>query len=231
MEVAENMNLLKQYLSFYSSFEGRLNRKNFFLCFIELFAFFSLFSCPFFIIELLTNNTNSILSQGAFFILTLLYCIGMTSVSVKRLHDLNLSGYWVILPLFFFVVFWIIRLLLGEEIGAQLVPFPLMMVLFLYICSGVILFILTGIILFFIKGTKGDNKYGLDLLQTENLNIPRLPKSMVFFLVLFTCVYTPISIFFESQKQEVKKANEEMKKLMKQDIKKLKEKKDIRDAK
>ena len=229
------MRLLKQYRGFYFSHEGRLNRKNFFLCSIELWAFFELFYCPFFLIELLTNNTNPLLFDGILFVLSLLFCIGMTSISIKRLHDLNLSGRWVVLPLSFAAGFLIITGLFRGQIESEQLEFLLLIFIFLYICSSIILFILTCIILFFVKGTNGDNKYGLDLLQVEDLNMPRLPRVMNIFLVLFMCVYIPFSWFIESQKPEVKKMEEDIKMLMKP-MKQYtkpepKEKKDIKNIK
>lgn len=147
------------------------------------------------------------LFEGIDLILTLFVCRGIVSISVKRLHDLNLSGYWIILPLFFLAGFLIFGLLFDEEQAS----FPLIMVGFLYISSG--------IILFFVKGTNGDNKYGLDLLQMENLNIPRLPNLIVAFLFLFMSVYIPAYIFIEVQKEREKLVKERMEKEKKVDKK------------
>jgi uncharacterized membrane protein YhaH (DUF805 family) len=126
----------------YFSFSGRINRKTYWLNYVLMVMGIA------FLLGLMAAVLPTV---GSILILILIipfiWC--SIAVSVKRLHDINLSGLWYLLPVAFNII-------------AQFVAFfgNSNTVAFIFVglsgLSNLALFILNG----FIPGTKGPNNYG-----------------------------------------------------------------------
>ena len=82
-----------QYFELFLSFKGRLSRRIFWRAFLVIF--FSYLNC-YLLLNLFTSVTQA---QGLYLFLP--FFLVYLAISVKRLHDLNQSGYrlfWFILP-------------------------------------------------------------------------------------------------------------------------------------
>ena len=162
------MSFLREYIYFHFSFKGRLNIKNFFMFHLEMIGF----SVGLFSIVLLIDAEGSL---GAINILVGVICtIASLSAQVQRLHDLNFSGWWVFLP---FACVCIVSIV--EELDQP----PLTFVSDVIKVMVTAIAIIFCIFLYFVKGTKGRNRYGPDPLETYDINILRIPKTIVFFLI------------------------------------------------
>ena len=183
---AATIDLLEQYLKFYFSFKGRLNRKLFFLCILEIFGLVAFFCLPVLAGVYFNVNGMLLIVPGVimFVVCSILNTIIIYIPMVKRLHDLNLSGWWL---LFVLLLSFPATLVGGEIRFLSSLDLEMMLAVI-----GVIVNSFFLIILFFMKGTKGDNKYGLDPIEVKNIKIPRLPIDAVFILVLSAF----LSIFF-----------------------------------
>ena len=165
------MNSLKQYFKFHFSFRGRLNRKAYILIILKelllifLFAFALGVGIP--ALEHIEINKSIItlviiILASAFFPVIISVSVSQLTCIVKRLHDLNLSGYWLLLVgSLSFVGNVILELI---ELSVISLPFVIEMVVALL---SLIIGLGSIICLLFIRGTKGDNKYGPDPLQTR----------------------------------------------------------------
>lgn len=116
--------------------KGRLDCKNFFyLTLVWLLGVFVL-------LLLASIKTLSVILLILFILLTLWYIVFI----IKRLHDLNLSGYWLLLcPLVYILALMAGHFVAGEE-GCE-IAFILTNLLF-------------GFILFSRSGSDGANRYG-----------------------------------------------------------------------
>ena len=94
--------------------------------------------------EFLSNSLNSLF--GLAFILTLMPSI---SISVRRFHDINMSGWW-------YAVLQILPLIL-----AKLIPIPKFI-------SFISFMALLGYLYFMCKEGGGDNQYGSNPLQSKD---------------------------------------------------------------
>ena len=221
------MNSLKQYFKFHFSFRGRLNRKAYILIILKelllifLFAFALGVGIP--ALEHIEINKSIItlviiILASAFFPVIISVSVSQLTCIVKRLHDLNLSGYWLLLVgSLSFVGNVILELI---ELSVISLPFVIEMVvalLSLIIGLGSIIYLL------FIRGTKGDNKYGPDPLQTGNLNTPQLSKSMLLLITVpaIVVLFVSLSMVFikkgfkeglETAQKEVEEGKIEIKK-------------------
>lgn len=115
------------------------------LCFVaillQLIASLLVYVSP--LLALIIESTISALSL-------ILYYVFM----IKRLHDLNFSGKYVVCYFLFLVIFFTMISSYYPLIDYSILsPF-----LLLFFIINIVLFIL----LFFIRGTKGNNKYGSD---------------------------------------------------------------------
>ena len=149
---------LKKHIRFYYSFKGRLNRKKFILLLIESFGIIAFLLCIFMLSSLFVKASQvfvTTISIAAMVIAGLVIGIATMGIAVRRLHDLNLSGLWVVLPLPFEATAQL------QRVGIAV--FPPTVDLIVTIIGSIIVIGLV-IPLWFIKGTKGDNKYGPDLL-------------------------------------------------------------------
>ena len=133
------------------SFSGRLNRKPFILLNLLVILFGVVVN---FIVRMetasFTKNSDLAINLG-----TLISCIIMMllqlSLQVRRLHDLNISG-WIIIGVWGYeFVFWLFR-----DTNPEVADFFTFAVHVFMAC-----------LLFCSRGTIGDNKYGPDPLQDK----------------------------------------------------------------
>lgn len=120
---------MKKLLNMYFSFSGRLNRYRYFI-----------YSLPLGIILLVAYlaslAVNTYTSLGIFMLIAVVCSISGASLSVRRLHDLDRAGWWVLINL--------------------LSSIPILKII---AC-------IFDFYLLFAPGTKGSNQYGEDLLQS-----------------------------------------------------------------
>jgi uncharacterized membrane protein YhaH (DUF805 family) len=80
------------------------------------------------------------------------------AVAVRRLHDSNRSGWWVMLPVapFLFVV--------------VVAPFGLMVIFYMFVPLAMLLAAAAFIVLLCLPGTRGPNRFGGDPFEDENVS-------------------------------------------------------------
>lgn len=153
---------LKKHIRFYYSFKGRLNRKNFILLILESLCIIAFFFLLFMASSLFVKKeqvfVTTILIATFIVVGGIVVGLASTGIGVRRLHDLNLSGWWILLPFPFEIL---VKL---QDRGIQLLPPAVDLIV--TIVDFIIVIGLT-VLLWFIKGTKGENKYGPDLLQEK----------------------------------------------------------------
>ena len=153
------MNTLKKYLKFCNTFKGRLNRKAFFFYWLKLIGLSIVLSLAITLAGILSKKIPifGILLMLVCFLALITVLAGVISIQVRRLHDLNFSGWWLLLAI-------ILSAPGGLAIEPRMnLPLPeaLKTVLIaVYIITALVLVI--GLL--FIKGSKGENKYGKDPL-------------------------------------------------------------------
>ena len=152
----------------YFSFHGRLNRKpfirrNLMLIFCNTIIIFTIILFAAFL-----GISKKDIPSAVFTIFTLPIQLSRLTLELRRLHDLNLSGWWlagfIILP--FFLILFLTPFILtnNNRHGLSLVG---------ALCVGALAFYLS---LFIIKGSIGPNDYGDDPLQPE-VTIETIPKN------------------------------------------------------
>ncbi|MBR1806711.1 MAG: DUF805 domain-containing protein [Selenomonadaceae bacterium] len=85
----------------------------------------------------------------------LIYIVGGVMIIVRRLHDLNLSGWWLI-PYYVLIGFGNMQV---KDTDSGLFMFSATCGLIAFVCS---------MFLLFKRGTVGDNKYGADPLENQS---------------------------------------------------------------
>lgn len=140
------------------TFKGRVSKKEFFYSVfgsLFLLLFVSIILIVIYgLLELLLPFTKPFLEWPVVLIIILLaiyQTIFVASMSVRRLHDLNLSGYFYLLYIILFF---------GNSLFSVIAKSFPMLSLIIFLLS--IIFV---IYLLFFKGTKGPNKYGPDPLE------------------------------------------------------------------
>lgn len=138
------------------SFSGRLNRKPYWLTTLCVVLIFLLLIVVVFAVggaSILAGDLSAL--GGMIFILLLAYIpllwIGL-ALGVKRLHDRNKSGWWLLL-------FWFVPAILqgvGEQIGDVGIALSL---------AGFAISIWGLVVIGFLRGTVGPNQYGPDPLE------------------------------------------------------------------
>ena len=145
-----------KFLVFHFWVKGRLNRLSYFVWFIASFLIFLGICFP-------LGKIMDIYGLG----LTLLLWLWVgTTNSIKRLHDMNLSGWWIcLLYLSLIPLFWIARVInmMGfrytNRLSADFTAFILTRIgSFYWLFAG--LFFVAVIFLFVAPGKKGDNRFG-----------------------------------------------------------------------
>ena len=127
------------------SINGRLNRLKHFIYRLKVLGVIILGMIP---LAVMTKTSLDGLGFLIFGIATIAAIISSITIMIRRLHDLNFSG-WLIIP--YFIVLTICRESQSE--GVLLIALPASVIFELF--------------LFFAKGTTGVNKYGEDPLKTK----------------------------------------------------------------
>jgi uncharacterized membrane protein YhaH (DUF805 family) len=149
--------LFGDWLQLLFDFGGRINRAKYWLSFLIYFAaLFILYILALVVAALIGIPDLAALFAVLSFIPIVISC---TAIGVKRLHDRNKSGRWLL-------VFYVLPSLLGGLgwYAGYPTPFQLM---------GVIVSIWGMVELGFLRGTRGRNYYGPDPLAVGNARIRR----------------------------------------------------------
>lgn len=155
------MNILNNYLLVFSrwkDFKGRSNRSEFWSFKIIDFLIVG------FLDLLYQNITQAFVVAcigGIIFVYSLFILIPSISLLVRRFHDIDWSGKWVVFPLIFSVYFYIYPSF--NQIIISLKPDNLFLSLIICFIILVVIAFTLGIfiVILFLKGNKGQNKYGL----------------------------------------------------------------------
>lgn len=142
----------------YATFSGRASRSEFWY-----FVLFGLLLAQFRAMLFVYNSPITLLVD----LISLVMFIPNLAVGVRRLHDLNRSGWWYFPTFFWLMVTLAFPHFKVEELSEDPVEF-------IAIQSSILLFILLGafyslilFIYFYRKGTVGDNRFGPDPLQPK----------------------------------------------------------------
>ena len=130
----------------YFKFSGRASRKEYLIYFFITF----LINLIELIVQILAIYCKNIFFYNIIFyvatIINLFFFIPGITITVRRLHDFNMSGYYILLSLFFMIIIYgYLKIHLQNENDIMILLFISMI---LYIP------------LLFFKGTPGTNKYG-----------------------------------------------------------------------
>lgn len=131
----------------FSFFKGRASRFSFFAACIlgVIIVYFPLYFC---ILTLYSASFSSgkgleYITSVSLSILLIITALSILPVTIRRLHDINLSGWWILsCSILFYVLFYIKQFYIVSILGT--------------------IFLL---ILIFKKGTKGPNRFGEDPLE------------------------------------------------------------------
>lgn len=89
---------------------------------------------------------------------SLFYVWPNIAVSVKRFHDRNMTGWWIL----YFFGLAIVAIGLGVGAAALLKVTENPLLLFLFLIPTIALVIAETVILYFLPGTRGENRFGPD---------------------------------------------------------------------
>jgi uncharacterized membrane protein YhaH (DUF805 family) len=143
----------KDLFFLFFSFEGRINRQPFWLGNLALWGMQIGAALVAGIIPFLTFITV---------IALIVATIGGLALSVKRLHDRNRSGWWVLLP--YTPVMLLVLTLIAGFAGVEEVKLPALLVTIL--STAIVVIVIWFLIeVGFLKGTQGPNRFGLDPLS------------------------------------------------------------------
>ncbi|AQS41656.1 MAG: Hypothetical protein BHV28_09600 [Candidatus Tokpelaia hoelldobleri] len=153
----------------YATFSGRASRSEYWW----FFLFNALIFAVFYIIMLLAGamfitsgqhepSTGLMIFSGIFMLLAFIFFVGLIipniSVTVRRLHDRNLSGWW--LPVYLlagFLINWAMYFAIAHELSS------LILLLYFLFLAIYIMFI----VILAMRGTKGQNRFGADPLKRK----------------------------------------------------------------
>lgn len=138
--------------------DGRLNRKKYFLLHLILVPMTAL---TLYVLYLSTIHVNSALATGICFLYFCLILWALVATQIKRLHDRNKSGNWILLfygSVFFFLLMRVITYVFKHSNRR----YDYLLLITIIPLLGMTWF---GIETFLIKGSVGNNKYGRDLLE------------------------------------------------------------------
>jgi uncharacterized membrane protein YhaH (DUF805 family) len=137
-------------------FQGRVGRGQFWLAALAWAAVFFLLSVA---LVLVTPSVDAL--SSAALILSLLIVLLFIPVGVKRLHDRNKRGLWMLIFLGIPTATFLLGLMTGaDEPGAAPMPMPFGLVVVQYV--GLVVLLWAVVELGFIRGTIGSNPYGPD---------------------------------------------------------------------
>ncbi|TLD82914.1 DUF805 domain-containing protein [Helicobacter sp. MIT 11-5569] len=119
---------------------------------------------------LFLNGTILYISYIIYQTFAFVFLMFYISITVRRLHDVNKSGWWLLVWFVSYILMVFIGVLSDDTISAntELVGIALSAVLFALLASSIILLI------FLVKrGTKGENRFGADPLCLSAQEIDR----------------------------------------------------------
>ena len=144
----------------YFRFSGRLNRKPYMLRTLLIYAIFIVSSLPLVLVAQRVPNVEhgpdvpAIAAVAVFGVVFVVGCIVLTMMSLRRLHDRDKSGWWL---LFFMGAPFLI------EVGAMVVGTPATMLTGAIANLAISTWFLVEVV--FLRGTDGPNDYGPDPLK------------------------------------------------------------------
>ena len=148
-------NFLECITKKFFKFSGRASRKEYWGFILVMIVVGLIFD----LLQLILFNT---VLGGIFGLLMSLWglfiIIPHFAVAIRRLHDTNKSGWYIVLPIAVIFLGSIISFMLGEK----------------FILVGILLYIISLVYLIFLfvkKGDVGENRYGEDPYLDENLEI------------------------------------------------------------
>ena len=163
------MKKITQFYKFCFSIKGRLGRKDFVLGYLGILSL-ALVTAGFFLvlIQILEGMKEQ---QGMYFyspivlgvmligvIICIPYFSGLITIQIKRLHDLNLSGWWTLC----LIILGMLQMIQeGEFQSLEHLKDNIILS-----AVNVLLYLVVLYFMAFKKGTIGKNKYGLDSLNT-----------------------------------------------------------------
>jgi uncharacterized membrane protein YhaH (DUF805 family) len=160
--------MIKEYLEFYFSFNGRATRYDFNIRYALVACVGAIIAYTADFIRLggmVFFNPSALVISNTF---SLLAFIAGFAVTCRRLHDMNISGWWQILAYFAPASFAGIFIV---SVGMAILANPLAAGFggFAAILIALIVYLLYFIFLSAKRGTVGPNKYGPDPLQVTNI--------------------------------------------------------------
>lgn len=153
----------------YAKFEGRATRSEFWWFYLFYFLVNITFS-------LLDRVFSFVIIELIGILVALAIFLPYIAVNARRLHDLNLSGWW---QCFIYIPFAFLMIIISYfAINAQYIDARSMssLAIGLVICGGLCVLIcvissLVFLILFILRGTRGVNRFGEDPLEKEIFSI------------------------------------------------------------
>ena len=148
---------MSQFFKFHCGLKGRINRLAFFIWMAIYYGIATIFAL---ILEFVGFTEESLNHIGGIIILVIFVPVyllwGWMSIAntVKRLHDMNLSGWWVFAPALVSVPFIVIGGFTSSSTLSILSLLGLALIL-----------LVTIVVLYFIKETEGENRFGSDLRE------------------------------------------------------------------
>jgi|TARA_B110000503_G_C7021612_1_gene360031 uncharacterized membrane protein YhaH (DUF805 family) len=118
--------------------KGRSSRKEYI---VFLLSFFIVFYCLYFLISQKIHFIITVLT----FLFLLVTAVVSFCLTIRRLHDVNFSSYWIVITIPLFIVSFIAEIKTSNSIYFDLVIFYST---------------IQSLLLCFFKGTKGTNRYG-----------------------------------------------------------------------
>ena len=148
----------------YCCFSGRARRAEFwwFQLFYAIISFALSFVMTFSMlshIKDIVDDPMSMYTSPTFYvvcIVSLLFLLPNLGVSIRRLHDTNRSGWWLVMPLAFYIVIFVISLMIVDS-GTPTISQSMLM-LFMYLAllaSGIVV-----LVWLCQDSDRGENRYG-----------------------------------------------------------------------
>ena len=149
--------LFGEWLQLLFGFNGRINRAQYWLT----FAIYFVALCVFFVLfSLFFSLPTEVVGLGLLFAIVFIpVTVSAIAVAIKRLHDRDKSGWWVLLFYVLPGVLGNIGPYTGLDIVVQL--------------AGLALSIWALVELGFLRGTSGRNRYGPDPLASAKVRVQR----------------------------------------------------------
>ena len=141
--------------------KGRLNRLPYFKYSIAL-ALLTILLWIIGVALIFSLKEYKVLSIGLGFLLVIILvalCIAQIMLAIRRLHDLNFSGWWYLAYFLLIGMGTTMENIGSKEDNSSLLTFSL-------VCD--VLVTIATLVLIFKRGTVGCNKYGTDPLETQN---------------------------------------------------------------